>query len=205
MSIVSFVILHYKDAEVTDACIQSILAMEQQERIRIVVVDNDIEEKDEKRRALVERYKENSRITVLPIRENGGFSYANNQGYMYAREVLKAAFILVINNDILFIQKNFIERLENSYEKHKSWVVGPDVIRESTGEHQNPMDERVRTRAEAVETVKKNRFALNHYSLLYPILYLNNKRLMKNRRKRRAAAKTIMALFKETRFSLEPA
>ena len=46
MNIVSFVILHYKDAEVTDACIQSILAMEQQERIRIVVVDNDIEEKD---------------------------------------------------------------------------------------------------------------------------------------------------------------
>ena len=56
MNIVSFVILHYKDAEVTDACIQSILAMEQQERIRIVVVDNDIEEKDEKRRALAECY-----------------------------------------------------------------------------------------------------------------------------------------------------
>lgn len=189
MSIVSFVILHYKDAEVTDACIQSILAMEQQERIRIVVVDNDIEEKDEKRRALAECYKENPRITVLPVHENGGFSYANNQGYTYAREVLKAAFVVVINNDILFTQKDFVERLENSYEKNKGWVMGPDVIRESTGEHQNPMDERIRTKAEALQTVKKNRFALKYYSLLYPLLYLNNKRLMKKQTEEKTGRK----------------
>ena len=43
MEYVSFVILHYKDYSVTDTCVQSILAMEQQERIRIVVVDNDIQ------------------------------------------------------------------------------------------------------------------------------------------------------------------
>ena len=189
MNIVSFVILHYKDAEVTDACVQSILAMEQQERIRIVVVDNDIEEKDEKRRVLAERYKENPRIKVLPIHENGGFSYANNQGYAYARGVLKAAFVVVINNDILFTQKDFIEQLEKSYEKHKGQVMGPDVIRESTGEHQNPMDERIRTKAEAVETVKKNRFALKYYSLLYPMLYLNNKRLVKKQTEEKSGRK----------------
>ena len=45
MEYVSFVILHYKDYSVTDTCVQSILAMEQQERIRIVVVDNDIQKK----------------------------------------------------------------------------------------------------------------------------------------------------------------
>ena len=42
MEYVSFVILHYKDYSVTDTCVRSILAMEQQERIRIVIVDNDI-------------------------------------------------------------------------------------------------------------------------------------------------------------------
>ena len=40
MEYVSFVILHYKDYSVTDTCVRSILAMEQQERIRIVIVDN---------------------------------------------------------------------------------------------------------------------------------------------------------------------
>ena len=43
MDYISFVILHYKDIKVTDTCVQSILAMEQQERIRIVIVDNDIQ------------------------------------------------------------------------------------------------------------------------------------------------------------------
>ncbi|MFR3949877.1 MAG: hypothetical protein ACLTZM_24385 [Ruminococcus sp.] len=45
MEYVSFVILHYKDYSVTDTCVRSILAMEQQERIRIVIVDNDIQKK----------------------------------------------------------------------------------------------------------------------------------------------------------------
>ena len=43
MEYISFVILHYKDYSVTDTCVRSILAMEQQERIRIVIVDNDIQ------------------------------------------------------------------------------------------------------------------------------------------------------------------
>lgn len=45
MEYISFVILHYKDYSVTDTCVRSILAMEQQERIRIVIVDNDIQKK----------------------------------------------------------------------------------------------------------------------------------------------------------------
>ena len=49
MEYVSFVILHYKDYSVTDTCVRSILAMEQQERIRIVIVDNDIQKKEKDR------------------------------------------------------------------------------------------------------------------------------------------------------------
>mgnify|MGYP000570970055 CR=1 FL=1 len=86
MEYVSFVILHYKDYSVTDTCVQSILAMEQQERIRIVVVDNDIQKKKRIGRNCSKNYQGNSRIKVLQIKENGGFSYANNQGYQYARE-----------------------------------------------------------------------------------------------------------------------
>ena len=68
MEYVSFVILHYKDYSVTDTCVQSILAMEQQERIRIVVVDNDIQKKEKDRQELLQKYQENSRIKVLQIK-----------------------------------------------------------------------------------------------------------------------------------------
>lgn len=176
MKIVGFVILHYKDWKVTDECVQSILKMQDQERIRIVIVDNDIHESEQKRQEAVRRYNVYPSITVLQIKENGGFSYANNQGYRYAREKLGADCILVLNNDIKFEQKDFLERLDKSHEKNPCHVLGPDVIRQSTGEHQNPMDTRIRTREEADYTIRANRKALKYYSLLYPLLYWNNKR-----------------------------
>ena len=57
MEYVSFVILHYKDYSVTDTCVRSILAMEQQERIRIVIVDNDIQKKEKDRQELLQKYQ----------------------------------------------------------------------------------------------------------------------------------------------------
>lgn len=176
MDIVSFVILHYKDLAATDRCVQSILRMEQQERIRIVIVDNDICESEEKREALRRKYAREKRIDVLKIKENGGFSYANNRGYRYAREKQRASSILVLNNDIEFVQDDFISRLDDSYKGHPCHVLGPDVIRRSTGEHQNPMDQRIRTKEEAEYTIRMNRTALKYYAVLYPLLYWKNKR-----------------------------
>ena len=171
MEFISFVILHYKDTKVTDTCVQSILSMKQQERIRIVIVDNDIQKTEDERKELIQLYQENGQIKVLQIKENGGFSYANNQGYKYARENFGTGYILVLNNDIEFAQKDFIDRLETSYRKNPCHVLGPDVIRQSTGEHQNPMDTKLRTKEEARYTIKMNRLALRFYPIVYPIVY----------------------------------
>ena len=47
MEIISFVILHYGDSEITDRCVQcSICSMEGQEAVQLVIVDNDIGKKD---------------------------------------------------------------------------------------------------------------------------------------------------------------
>ena len=171
MENICFVILHYKDYDVTDTCVQSILKMEQQERIRVVIVDNDIRKNEEERKELLVKYRGNSRINVLQIKENGGFSYANNRGYRYARENFGADYIVVLNNDIEFTQKDFIARLEESHEKHPCHILGPDVIRRGTGEHQNPMDTRIRTKEEAGYTIRMNRFALRFYPVMYPAVY----------------------------------
>ena len=85
MKTVSFVILHYGEKNITDTCVQSILKMEAPQRIRIVIVDNDIEKKEEDRRKFAAFYQEEPRISFLTIQKNGGFSYANNKGYKYAR------------------------------------------------------------------------------------------------------------------------
>ncbi|MCD7819574.1 MAG: glycosyltransferase [Lachnospiraceae bacterium] len=170
MSIVSFVILHYKDRTITDTCVQSILRMEQQERIRIVVVDNDVNEEESIRKKLKDLYSGNPRIAVLQVQENGGFSYANNLGYHYAREKQGASCILVLNNDIEFPQPEFLKLLDNSLKKHSCHILGPNIIRQDSNEPQNPMDTRIRTMEEAAYTVRMNRLALRFYPATYPLI-----------------------------------
>ena len=62
MDTVSFVILHYKDRAITDKCVQSILQLEDQERIRIVIVDNDIQKDKNSRKELADFYKGKRRV-----------------------------------------------------------------------------------------------------------------------------------------------
>ncbi len=156
MEIISFVILHYGDSEITDRCVQSICSMEGQEAVQLVIVDNDIGKKDALRFERKKKYEQQApNITVLINRGNGGFSEANNLGYQYARDRLKASFILVLNNDIEFIQKDFPTHLYQAYQECKCHVLGPDIIRSGTGEHQNPLDERLRTKEEAEATIRK--------------------------------------------------
>ena len=181
MELFCFVILHYKDLEVTDRCVRSILAMENQEQIRIVVVDNDIKEKASKRAVLQKRYEAVPNIYVIQIKENGGFSHANNAGYLFAKQELRASYILALNNDIEFTQKDFTQRLQNAYQTNPCHILGPDIIRCGGGEHQNPLDTRLRTKKEAEYTIRMNRFALRCYPLFYPLLYLQNRRVEKMR------------------------
>ena len=169
--IISFVILHYKDIKSTDACVRSILNMHGQEHIRIIIVDNDIQESEEDRRKLTERYKKYSAVTVLPIRENGGFSYGNNCGYRFAREDQKASFIVMANNDIIFPQENFVDLIKDCYDTYSCDIIGPDIVQRESGKHQNPMAERVRTAKEAEYTMRMNRMAAKYFSILYPVLY----------------------------------
>lgn len=68
-------------------------------------------------------------------------------------------------------------------------MLGPDIIRSGTGEHQNPMDERLRTKEEAEATIRKNRMALKLYPLIYPLLYWNNRWMERTQTQERKKSK----------------
>lgn len=55
------------------------------------------------------------------------------------------------------------------------------MIRQSTGEHQNPMDTRLRTKEEAEYTIKMNRLALRFYPVMYPVVYHMLQKAEKNK------------------------
>lgn len=179
---VAFAILHYGDVHVTDACVRSILRLDGQERIKIVVVDNDVDKPAAARDRFSVRYRRHPSVTVLRIEKDepprgkfpGGFSYGNNVGYAYARDALKAGFIVVCNNDIEFAQRDFLARLDRAYSEHP-YVISPDIVRGGTGEHQSPLGTELPTEKRVGFTIRTNRLALAAYPLTYlPVKALLN-------------------------------
>lgn len=171
-------VLHYRDFRSTGACVDSILSLDHQERVRIVIVDNDGDLPPEKREELKKHYEEYENITVLQMQGKTGFSAANNAGYACAR-AQGAAYIAVLNNDITFTGTDFLEQLESICRGNPCHVLGPDIVLRSTWEHQNPMDTRLRTKEEADHTIRMNRLALRFFPLAFPLVRMQLRRAKK--------------------------
>lgn len=127
-------ILHYQAIDETFACIKSI--KECYSHIRIVIVDNHSPNGSGK--LLKTKYQDDPAVTVLCTEENLGFARGNNVGYEYAKKS-GADFIIQVNNDTIFDDKNFITTLLNLYEEESYAVLGPDVVCIKDGRHQNPL------------------------------------------------------------------
>lgn len=108
------VILNYLNYIDTIECINSIL--DNKYNINgIVVVDNGSD--NESYRILNNEYRNNTDVYVIKSRQNLGFARGNNIGIDYARKKLRANFVLVVNNDTVFIDRKYITKLVNHYEK----------------------------------------------------------------------------------------
>lgn len=165
MEKVGFVVLHFGDWGITDLCLGSIRELDGAGDAVVLVVDNEVKKSPEERERTRAHFEAALNVRVLRNEGDGGFSEANNLGYACARDVLECKFILVLNNDITFVQKDFLTRLKKVYEKRHCEVLAPDIVRASTGEHQNPLDVRIRTESEALYTIRMNELALKTFAL----------------------------------------
>lgn len=153
---VCFVILHYLSFEATEACVESVLAsIPQTPRLpyHIIVVDNA--SPNDSYGKLLERYRSHPDVTLLQAPENMGFARGNNLGYRYALEEWHADFVVIANNDTLFAQPDFLERMVLVYERTSCALIGPDICH-AAGYHQNPYRARPITR-EALRRWIRNR------------------------------------------------
>ena len=92
---------------------------------------------------------------------------------------MESDFIVICNNDIEFLQEDFIELLYKMYEKHHCYILSPDIIHRRTHEHQSPLDQKIRTEQEVRYTIRMNEWALKLYPIAYPFFKFWNKRLEK--------------------------
>lgn len=142
---ISFVILHYMDAEITEKCIASIKKNIQYTNYSIVVVDNASPNLSGK--YLHNKYMRDQMVDILLAEDNLGFAKGNNLGYAYARKIKQAQYIVVANNDVMFEQNEFAQQMLAVHATTRCSVLGPDIITPK-GIHQSPLREKMFDRNE---------------------------------------------------------
>lgn len=130
----TYLVLHYKNADVTEQCLDSLLNLDSQD-FNMVVVDNA--SNNGSYETLLEKYGENARIHFIKNEENLGYAAGNNVGFRYAKEKLGADWIVLLNNDVVVEQRDFQQKIQEEYGRSSFYLAGPDIVTPE-GNSQNP-------------------------------------------------------------------
>lgn len=120
----SIVIVSYNTFELTSQCVTSILGLDTELAIEIIVVDNA--SPDDSGRQLAARHPE---ISVIDSGGNHGFSFANNLGFAAAR----GKFILCLNPDTL-VGRDALEEAKSYLENHRDVAMVGVRLRDENGD-----------------------------------------------------------------------
>lgn len=124
---VAFIILHYKNLTDTLECISSIQALNSTNK-KIVVVDNHTLSSED-----VDILQPKIDHLIV-LEDNLGFAKANNIGALYAIKHYNPSFLVVINNDTVIQQHDFISRIFDIHKEVPFDILGPKILcREGSG------------------------------------------------------------------------
>ena len=137
-----FLILHYMDIELTYKTVESVMSLHNFNDSKIIIVDNASPNGSGK--ILLEKYRNMEQIHIVLSPENVGFSAGNNLGFQYIKQNFVIDFIVVINNDILFPQKEFLDKVKELYIEAPFWVAGPDILQPHKNYHSSPTADKPR-------------------------------------------------------------
>ncbi|RQN02446.1 glycosyltransferase family 2 protein [Clostridium butyricum] len=171
---ITFLILHYKNIDETLKCMDSIMSIVSNYNCKwnIVVVDNGSNNGTGEK--LQKQYCEYSNIKVIISKINEGFSKGNNKGYSYIRNYINSDYVVVTNNDVIFHQNDFVERIDKIYNEKKFFILGPDIFIRQNKEHQSPI---------SINAIKikdiENELSMYKFYLDKPRLYVG-RRILQN-------------------------
>lgn len=161
---VAFVVLHYLSADLTIDCLESLLALgKHSERFvpKVVVVDNASNNGSMER--VEERFGGRDDVLLLRNETNEGFSRANNRAYAAAVEAFAPAHVVVLNNDTVIEQEDFLDGIERVFvDQGCPYVVGPDIFVRRKDVHQSPFLPAPRTRERVQELLENMQYLEAH-------------------------------------------
>lgn len=136
MDKIGIVILNYLNYKDTIECVESTANLSYPS-IEVVVVDNGSTNRS--RAVLEKRFKDDRRITLLCAERNLGYAKGNNIGITFCRKYKKCDYVLIVNNDTIFDQEDFIQRLIASNKENTSvGAIGPRILSDNGG-NSNPI------------------------------------------------------------------
>lgn len=132
-----FVILHYMATEMTIEAVDQLLKNFSDFNIEIVIVDNA--SPNQSGVYLKKHYSAIENVSVLLNKTNLGFANGNNVGADYLERTYSPDFMIVLNNDVLIEQSNFLVNIVNIDSAYHFDVLGPDIYNPITRRHQSPL------------------------------------------------------------------
>ena len=164
---ICFVVLHYMDLELTRRTILSIRELQNIQNSKIIIVDNNSPNKSGI--TLKEQYQKDDIIDVLLLKTNDGFSIGNNAGYQWCRDRYDMDFVVAVNNDVTFEEKDFIKKLYYCYEQEAFYVAGPDIYIPHRYYHQSPISPKLRTAKDMLEAIEDGYKREKEYKKVFSI------------------------------------
>ena len=123
MKRVAIIVLNWNQPELTYECVNSLLGIDYNDFIVIVVDNGSNIDKYRKLRKLIE---ENEIVKIVRSENNLLYAGGNNFGYQFARQ-FDPDYVLFLNNDTI-ADRQFLRKLVDFMDKHnKVGVVGPKI------------------------------------------------------------------------------
>jgi hypothetical protein len=118
---VSIIIVNYKDYDITERCISSVIKFTSGLSYEIILVDNNSDT------GKAEKFKQKfCEVIYIANQENNGFAAANNQGL----SKVKGKYVLLLNNDTLFIEDTLQKVYDFSEQNELSCFIGCKLLNE---------------------------------------------------------------------------
>ena len=174
--------MHFGSFFVTEACVDSLLTLNNSIDTTIIVVDNGTENGSYD--LLLNKYIKNSNVIIHKTNKNLGFARGNNIGFLLAKKKYNADIVCVINNDIIITQKDFLNVLTKLANDDLADIIAPCII-DSRGSYQNPL----RTKRLTIKQINRALFYNRVMRIVYCIPLIN--RLAANSLEKRRYKKII--------------
>lgn len=129
------VMVNYNNSKLSCDCCDSLLVQQGINDLKIFIVDNN--SKEEEKSILIDYTEQHENVECVFLDDNIGYFPAMEKGQTvaYAKKI-DYDYMIVANNDLIY-EKDFIETLRKQKFADDIMVISPDIVR-MDGVHQNP-------------------------------------------------------------------